>query len=111
MSDDQTAFVPTSDPYVEALDAVFNLKGCQKNQDARVGAVLERLTMAETMARSRGLKQYSERAHHTFDVAISDVLRVLCHPDFDTALSDAQAKVERLRVRLEQLSHRDSLNQ
>ena len=103
-------FVHPSDPYVQALDAVFNLRGCQKPQDRRVITTIDRLRGTESLAKSRGLERYSARAHHTFEVSISDVLRVLCQPDYDGALREANEKIERLRQHIENLSSADSVS-
>ena len=108
--------LPASDPYVQTLRAMMNLKGCKGLRgQSTVAAELKRseeliskaqlhLNGVEAFARSKGLGDYLERGRVSFERQVAEELNVLCDPGEQGASERAHEAIEGLRVHVVQLS-------
>ena len=108
--------LPASDPYVQTLRAMMNLKGCKglrgqfttpaqlKRSQELIAKAQGDLSDVEAFARSKGLGDYLEQGRTSFERQVSEELNLICHPDEQGASKGAHDAIENLRVHVAKLS-------
>jgi hypothetical protein len=92
---------PIHRSYNHVLRAAYNLRSCERDEDAQVVSVLSDRKQVESVARTKGFGPAMTLAERIVLFEMQGELHAKCQPDFATALTATKNAIEDFRKQVD----------